>query len=123
MRHAIFPHFKNLVRDLSINNILVPEYLDPQRVWDPCKKQISNCTFSQRLIIQAFGLEFLKVFEGLTPSFTRGYFITSCHSHGAILSTNPRLLHKTLAEAVGDWYFDRAGFKHIDPYPCARDCK
>ncbi|XP_009619780.1 pectin acetylesterase 8-like [Nicotiana tomentosiformis] len=113
----------------QINNTLVPKYLDPELVWEQCKKQISNCTFSQRLIIQAFGVEFLKAFEGLTPCFTRGYFIMSCHSHGAILSTNfwfsptsPRLLHKTLAEAVGDWYFDRAGFQRIDPYPCARDC-
>ncbi|XP_019234665.1 PREDICTED: pectin acetylesterase 8-like isoform X2 [Nicotiana attenuata] len=84
-----------------IENILVPKYLDRQHVWDDCKKQISNCTFSQRLIIQVFGVEFLKVFEGLTPSFTRGYFTTSCHSHGAILSNNywfsptsPRLIHK-----------------------------
>ncbi|XP_070039745.1 pectin acetylesterase 11-like [Nicotiana tomentosiformis] len=114
----------------QIENILVPKYLDPQQVWKDCKSQISNCTFGQRIIIQAFGVEFLKAFEGLTPSFTRGYFITSCHSHGAILSTNfwfspasPRLLHKTIAEAVGDWYFDRAGFQCIDPYPCARDCK
>ncbi|XP_075101798.1 pectin acetylesterase 8-like [Nicotiana tabacum] len=114
----------------QIENILVPKYLDPQQVWKDFKSQISNCTFGQRIIIQAFGVEFLKAFEGLTPSFTRGYFITSCHSHGAILSTNfwfspasPRLLHKTIAEAVGDWYFDRAGFQCIDPYPCARDCK
>nr|XP_033510002.1 pectin acetylesterase 8-like [Nicotiana tomentosiformis] len=114
----------------QIKNILVPEYLDRQHVWDDCKKQISNCIFSQRLIIQVFGVEFLKVFEGLTPSFTRGYFITSYHSHGAILSknywfspTSPRLLHKTIGEAVADWFFERAGFQYIDPYPCARDCK
>ncbi|XP_009771487.1 pectin acetylesterase 8-like [Nicotiana tabacum] len=114
----------------QIENILVPKYLDPQHVWDNCKKQISNCTFSQRLIIQVFGGEFLKAFEGLNPSFTSGYFITSCHSHGAIMSTNfwlsptsPRLLHKTIGEAVADWFFERAGFQYIDLFPCARDCE
>ncbi|XP_019252835.1 PREDICTED: pectin acetylesterase 11-like [Nicotiana attenuata] len=102
-----------------IENILVPKYLDHQHVWDNCKKQISNF----------FGVEFLKAFEGLNPSFTRGYFITSCHSHGAIMLTNfwlsptsPRLLHKTIGEAVADWFFDRAEFHYIDLYPCARDC-
>ncbi|OIT32580.1 pectin acetylesterase 8, partial [Nicotiana attenuata] len=112
-----------------INNTLVPEYLDPQHVWDDCKKHTSNCTFGQRSIIQVFAVEFLKAFLGLTPSFTRGYFITSCYSHGVIhlthlwySPTSPRLLLKAIAEAVADWYFDRAGFQSIDPYPCARDC-
>ncbi|OIT22040.1 pectin acetylesterase 8 [Nicotiana attenuata] len=36
----------------QIENILVPKYLDPQHVWEDCKSQISNCTFSQRIIIQ-----------------------------------------------------------------------
>ncbi|XP_075102768.1 pectin acetylesterase 8-like [Nicotiana tabacum] len=114
----------------QINNTLVPAYLDPQHTWDHCKVLISNCSFSQRIIIQVFGVEFLKAFEGLTPSYTRGYFITSCHTHSQIIwtsywysATSPRVLNKTIAEAVADWYFDRAGFhQYIDPYPCARDC-
>nr|XP_009626905.1 pectin acetylesterase 8-like isoform X3 [Nicotiana tomentosiformis] len=85
----------------QVSNILVPEYLDPQRVWKNYKVHISNCTLSQRIIIQDFGVEFLKAFLGLTPSFTRGYFITSCYSHGQIQSArywfsanSPRLLNK-----------------------------
>ncbi|XP_060211194.1 pectin acetylesterase 8-like [Lycium barbarum] len=114
----------------QINNTLVPRYLDPELVWDHCKAHLSNCTLSQHLIIQDFGVEFLKAFDGLTPSFTRGYFLTSCHTHLGILQTgfwfsptSPRLLHKTIGEAVADWYFERARFQYIDPYPCARDCK
>ncbi|XP_060212721.1 pectin acetylesterase 8-like [Lycium barbarum] len=113
----------------QITNILVPENLDPQHAWKDCK-HINNCTFSQRVLIQAFGVEFLKTFEGLSPSFTRGYFLTSCYSHGEIRSrgywfspSSPRLLNKTINEAVADWYFERAGFQYIDLYPCARDCK
>ncbi|KAH0648361.1 hypothetical protein KY285_033609 [Solanum tuberosum] len=114
----------------QINNTLVPSYLDPQHAWKDCINNISSCTSSQLIIIQAFGVEFLKIFGGLPPCFTRGYFLTSCYSHGDILSTSywynttsPRLLSKTIAEAVGDWYFERAGFQHIDPYPCVKNCK
>uniref|UniRef100_M1CED9 Pectin acetylesterase n=1 Tax=Solanum tuberosum TaxID=4113 RepID=M1CED9_SOLTU len=114
----------------QIKNILIPEKLDPQHTWKDCKSNISGCTFSQRIIIQAFGVEFLKKFEGLPPCFTRGYFLTSCYSHGGILSltywfsaSSPRLLNKTINEAVADWYFERAGFQYIDMDPCARDCK
>ncbi|XP_060207981.1 pectin acetylesterase 11-like [Lycium barbarum] len=114
----------------QINNTLVPTNLDPRHVWEHCKAQISSCTFSQRIVIQVFGVEFLRAFEGLNPCYTRGYFITSCHTHGQIISTNywfsatsPSILNKAIAEAVGDWYFDRVGFhQHIDPYPSARDC-
>ncbi|XP_060205303.1 pectin acetylesterase 8-like isoform X3 [Lycium barbarum] len=120
----------NRVVTLHINSTLVPAYLDPQRAWDHCKAQISNCTLSQRIIIQAFGVEFLKTFMGVTPCYTRGYFITSCHTHGRIMWTNYwfntislTILDKTIAEAVGDWYFDRVGFhQHLDPYPFAKDC-
>ncbi|XP_055822179.1 pectin acetylesterase 11-like [Solanum dulcamara] len=114
----------------QINNTLVSPYLDPQHAWKGCIKNISSCTSSQRTMIQAFGVEFLKIFEGLPPCSTRGYFLTSCYSHGDILSTSywfnttsPRLLSKTIAEAVGDWYFERAGFQHIDLYPYVRKCK
>ncbi|XP_055823411.1 pectin acetylesterase 8-like [Solanum dulcamara] len=114
----------------QISNTLVPPNLDSQHTWKHCKDRISDCTFSQRITIQAFGEEFLKIFEGLTPHYTRGYFITSCHTHARIVwekywfnATSPRILNKTIAEVVGDWYFDRATFhQYIDPYPYARDC-
>ncbi|KAJ8555320.1 hypothetical protein K7X08_012816 [Anisodus acutangulus] len=120
----------NSIYDIwQIKNIFVPENLDPQHTWKDCKERINNCTFSQRILIQAFGVEFLKIFECLPPSFTRGYFLTSCYSHGGIYSpaywftaSSPRLLHKTISEAVADWYFERAGFQYVDQYPCAREC-
>ncbi|KAM3397425.1 pectin acetylesterase 11-like [Capsicum galapagoense] len=115
----------------QINNTLIPPYLDPQHAWKDCICHINNCTFGQRIVIQAFGVEFLKTFEELPPSLTRGYFLTSCYSHGGILSpaywsNNARpltLLNKTINEAVADWYFEREGFQYIDPHPYVRDCK
>ncbi|XP_055822180.1 pectin acetylesterase 8-like [Solanum dulcamara] len=113
----------------QINNTLVPLYLDPQHAWKDCINNISRCTSKQRILIQAFGVKFLKTFDGLPPCCTRGYFLTSCYSHGDLRfptywfsTSSPRLLNKTIAEVVADWYFERAGFQHKDPYPCARDC-
>ncbi|KAK4486734.1 hypothetical protein RD792_006693 [Penstemon davidsonii] len=37
--------------------------------------------------------------------------------------TSPRINNKTIAEAVGDWYFKREVAKHIDcPFPCNPTC-
>ncbi|KAG5592279.1 hypothetical protein H5410_042793 [Solanum commersonii] len=72
------------------SNGLVPSNLDPQHVWDHCK-QISNCTVGQRTIIKDFGVEFMKTFGGL--------------------------IQRTIAEAVGDWFYDQTGnHQYIDPY-------
>ncbi|KAH0648354.1 hypothetical protein KY285_033602, partial [Solanum tuberosum] len=38
-------------------------------------------------------------------------------------ATSPRLLYKTIAEAIAEWYFERTRFQYIDPYPCAKYCK
>ncbi|XP_015170081.1 pectin acetylesterase 8-like [Solanum tuberosum] len=122
--------FNSAYDSWQINNSLIPSDLDPQHVWDQCKNQINSCTFSQRTIIKDFGVEFMKAFGGGTPSSTRGYFITSCHIHQDIIwdkywfdTSGPTIYNKTIAEAVGDWFFDRTGnHQHIDPYPFARDC-
>ncbi|KAH0643886.1 hypothetical protein KY289_034860 [Solanum tuberosum] len=113
----------------QINNTLVPPYLDKQHAWKACIKSISSCTSSQLIIIQAFGVEFSKTFEGLPPCSTRGYFLTSCYSHGGIRLTpywlktsSLTLFNKTIAEAVADWYFEREGIQYTDPYPCVRNC-
>ncbi|MCD9638270.1 hypothetical protein HAX54_022141 [Datura stramonium] len=72
----------------------------------------------------AFGVEFLKTFKELPPSFTRDYFLTSCYSHGDLRipafwfsASSPRLLNKTMNEAVADWYFERARVSIYRPVP------
>nr|XP_009789348.1 PREDICTED: uncharacterized protein LOC104236989 [Nicotiana sylvestris] len=58
-------------------------------------------------------LTFLESLNELGPSISRGYFISSCHFHNGIeiqsywSSTNsPTLANKTIAETVGDWFFN-----------------
>ncbi|CAL5428803.1 unnamed protein product [Camellia sinensis] len=59
-----------------------------------------------------------------------GMFINSCFAHCQsesqdtwLTSDSPRVHNKTIAEAVGDWYFGRRVTKEIDcAYPCDSTC-
>ncbi|XP_009776988.1 pectin acetylesterase 8-like isoform X1 [Nicotiana sylvestris] len=114
----------------QINNSLVPQEADPRHVWDFCKGNINNCSLSQIQTLQDFRLTFLEALNELGPSTSRGYFISSCHSHKGIeaqaywsYNNSPTLANKTIAEAVGDWFFDRSGFQEVYcPYPCGKSC-
>ncbi|CAN4076450.1 unnamed protein product [Withania somnifera] len=114
----------------QVRNILVTPGTDPKGVWKSCRANINNCTPDQLKVLQDFRLDFLKALEGLGPSSTRGYYINSCFSHCQTLEqaywfgpNSPRLFNKTIAEAVGDWFWDRDQFQQIDyPYPCDKTC-
>nr|XP_009759657.1 PREDICTED: uncharacterized protein LOC104212153 [Nicotiana sylvestris] len=106
----------------QINHSLIPSEADPQHVWDYCKGNLNSCSPSQLQTIQDFRLTFLEALNELGPSTTRGYFISSCHSHHGIeiqsywsYTNSPTLANKTIAEAVGGWFFDRSGFQGDDP--------
>ncbi|KAK6782766.1 hypothetical protein RDI58_020562 [Solanum bulbocastanum] len=88
-----------------IKNILVPPFLDPQHAWKDCINNTSTCTSSQHMAIQAFGVEFLKTFEGLRiPLFYEGLF-----PHVLLFSWGNSCTNiLTIGEAVADWYFERA---------------
>ncbi|OIT19419.1 pectin acetylesterase 8, partial [Nicotiana attenuata] len=65
-------------------------------------------------------LTFLEALNELGPSTSRGYFISSCHSHHGIeiqsywsYNNSPTLASKTIAEAVGDWFFGMSGFQGV----------
>uniref|UniRef100_A0A0E0NJR6 Pectin acetylesterase n=1 Tax=Oryza rufipogon TaxID=4529 RepID=A0A0E0NJR6_ORYRU len=92
----------------QVRNILVPGFADPHGFRD----------------------DFLKALkEQGTPS-TRGLFINSCFVHCQsetqetwFASGSPMLETKTIADAVGDWFYDRNPFQKIDcPYPCDSTC-
>ncbi|CAH9080804.1 unnamed protein product [Cuscuta epithymum] len=117
----------------QIKNSLAPGVADPHGTWHNCKADITKCSAPQLATMQGFRMDFLKALEGLGPASLRGYFINSCYAHCQTevqetwLTTtppvSPMLDGKTIAQAVGDWYYDRSSFQNIDcPYPCDKTC-
>nr|GLL18081.1 hypothetical protein Saspl_042574 [Ipomoea trifida] len=114
----------------QIKNILAPGVADPQGTWHSCKLDILKCSDSQLGIMQGFRLEFLKALGAVANSPSTGFFINSCYAHCQtgvqetwLRDDSPMLDGKSIANAVGDWYYDRSPFQKIDcPYPCDKTC-
>ncbi|KAL8054123.1 hypothetical protein ABFX02_05G117400 [Erythranthe guttata] len=114
----------------QIKNILAPGVADPHGLWHNCKTDIKKCSTTQLQTMQEYRLEFLKALSGLMSAKSKGYFINSCYAHcqtetQETWSTNisPMLNNKTIAKAVGDWFYERSPFEKIDcPYPCDKTC-
>ncbi|XP_073159377.1 pectin acetylesterase 9 isoform X1 [Henckelia pumila] len=110
---------------------LVPPAADPHGHWYHCKFNPAACNAVQIDTLQGFRkfmLEALKYF--FTNSTRGGMFINSCFAHCQsegqdtwLAPDSPRVNNKTIAEAVGDWYFSRNVSKAIDcAYPCDKTC-
>jgi len=115
---------------LQIGNILVPAIADPNNKWQNCKRNITTCVPWQLKILEGFRNEMISDLTHVATSTTGGLFINSCYAH---CQTNvqvlwhapqsPKLKSKTIAEAVGDWIFQRRVVKDIDcPFPCDSTC-
>lgn len=113
----------------QVRNILVPGVADPHGKWQSCKHDINQCSATQLQILQGFRNDFLEALAEQGNS-TRGLFINSCFVHCQsetqetwFTSDSPMLGNKTIANAVGDWFYDRSPFQKIDcPYPCDSTC-
>ncbi|KAL8054121.1 hypothetical protein ABFX02_05G117300 [Erythranthe guttata] len=114
----------------QIKNVLAPAIADPSGIWYNCTTDIRNCSTTQLQTLHGFRKEFLNEFSAIGTSITRGYFINSCFAHCQtemqitwFKPNSPKLNNKTIAKAVGDWFFDRSPFQTIDcPYPCDKTC-
>ncbi|CAA2962137.1 pectin acetylesterase 8-like [Olea europaea subsp. europaea] len=74
-----------------------------------------------------FRLEFINALTGIGVPTSRGYYINSCYTHcqsegETWFRTHSQVLNdKTIAEAVGNWFYDRSQFQEIDcPYPLTK---
>ncbi|XP_075649199.1 pectin acetylesterase 9 isoform X1 [Castanea sativa] len=115
----------------QFHNILVPNSADPDGHWNRCKQDLAACDASQIETLQGFRRDMLLALRGfLKDSESGGMFINSCFAHCQSESQDtwfgvdaPRIHNKTIAEAVGDWYFSRRVSKEIDcAYPCDSTC-
>ncbi|GJP51651.1 hypothetical protein CLOM_g10803 [Closterium sp. NIES-68] len=68
--------------------------------------------------------------SGAQGSLRNGALLLSCHTHCMALASSawhgpgaPHVAGKTMAEAVGNWYFDREDTNLVDcPFPCNPTC-
>jgi hypothetical protein len=115
---------------LQIANIFVPVIADPGNKWQNCKLNITTCAPWQLKILEGFRNEMISALTPVSTSTTGGLFINSCYAHCQTHTQilwhtpqSPKLNSKTIAEAVGDWFFDRSVVKYIDcPFPCDSTC-
>ncbi|CAI9779048.1 unnamed protein product [Fraxinus pennsylvanica] len=114
----------------QIRNILVPDASDPHDSWRQCRLNIYNCNPNHLEVLQGFRNSLLKTLSEFQQNEEAGLFINSCFVHCQTWMaetwhspTSPRINNKTIAESVGDWYFNRKTAKHIDcPFPCNPTC-
>ncbi|KAM7464070.1 hypothetical protein LguiA_032191 [Lonicera macranthoides] len=114
----------------QIRNVLVPTSSDPHGTWSKCRLYIRFCNPSQIEVLQGFRDSLLNELSEIQKTKELGIFINSCFIHCQTWATetwhssnSPRINNKTIAESVGDWYFNRKVVKLIDcPYPCNPTC-
>lgn len=114
----------------QIGNILVPDIADPDRAWTDCKLDIRRCNSTQLQTLHDFRAKFLDALASLGKCKSRGMFINSCYAHCQsepqetwFGPDSPVLDDTTIAEAVGNWFYERSSFQKIDcPYPCDASC-
>lgn len=132
VKHIVNPVFVlNPAYDAwQVQHALAPESSDPQHSWLDCRLDISKCSSEQLEILQGFRKELHDAISEVKQKRDWGFYINSCFVHCQSLNsltwhspTSPRVNNKSIAEAVGDWFFDRREVKEIDcEYPCNPTC-
>ncbi|KAG7576605.1 Alpha/Beta hydrolase fold [Arabidopsis thaliana x Arabidopsis arenosa] len=109
----------------QIQNVLVPDSADIDEYWAMCRLNIQECDAAQMKVLHGFRSSLMDAIGEFHQNKDGGMFINSCNSHCQMREsswhspTSPRIENKTIAESVGDWYFNRKPVKLIDcPYPC-----
>ncbi|KAL4348842.1 hypothetical protein GQ457_17G024990 [Hibiscus cannabinus] len=129
LKYITTPFFVlNSVYDaIQFHRFWVPYSADVGRTWGHCRHQLAACNADQIAVLQGFRHRMLKALSYLLKDKqSGGTFITSCLTHCQsnaqelwFAVDSPRIHNKTMAEAVGDWYFDRRRTKEVDcGYPC-----
>ncbi|KAL6556494.1 hypothetical protein OROGR_005782 [Orobanche gracilis] len=108
----------------AIKEMLTPYIGGGKPEWNYCVNQsLTFCNSTQIEIMQEFQKTFIHTLQNLKYSPSRGMFVHTCYLHTHIYKKedsscssvmNNILENKTVAEAIGDWYFDRSWFQHID---------
>ncbi|XP_076895215.1 pectin acetylesterase 8-like [Bidens hawaiensis] len=99
----------------QVQNISATPQADPSGQFAKCKQDINECSADQIQKLQDFRSEFLEAFlVAQNGTSRRGWFVNNCFTHGQceyqtkwLGNPSSKLNHKAIAEAVGDWFYDR----------------
>ncbi|KAL8129753.1 hypothetical protein V2J09_018908 [Rumex salicifolius] len=113
----------------QIQNVLVPAETASSGNWFKCRRNIQSCGPTEMKVLQGFRDSLLKAVSEFEKHKEWGMFINSCFIHCQTWMntwhgpSSPKIENRTIAEYVGDWYFDRQIVKLIDcPFPCNPTC-
>ncbi|KAG4377665.1 hypothetical protein GLYMA_18G179800v4 [Glycine max] len=115
----------------QIRNILVPQGSDPDGHWQRCRLDIRSCNANMIDKLDSYRGSLLKAVNEFQQRKEIGMFIDSCFVHCQTemevtwhSPNSPKINDKTIAESVGDWYFDREAVKRIDcsSFSCNPTC-
>ncbi|KAI3872979.1 hypothetical protein MKW92_039723 [Papaver armeniacum] len=133
LRYVKTPYFilNSAYDTYQFKHHLVPPSADPSQHWKQCKNNTALCDSDQMNILQGLRSEMINATsEFYESSETGGMFINSCFVHCQaetdgtwFAPDSPRIHDQAIAEAVGDWYFERTPSKLLDkPYPLGSSC-
>ncbi|KAG2593494.1 hypothetical protein PVAP13_5NG112115 [Panicum virgatum] len=120
-----------LIKSISTPTFILNSDYDVWQAWSSCKADIRNCSSTQIDVLHGFRKKLVSKLKVAEDKRNWGLFIDSCFTHCQTPSNiswhspvSPRLDDRTIAEAVGDWYFGRRqDVKLIDcEYPCNPTC-
>ncbi|KAI5001359.1 hypothetical protein ZWY2020_026009 [Hordeum vulgare] len=114
----------------QVEHVLSPDGSDPENLWQNCRLDITKCDSKQLETLQGFRKELLDAISEFKKKKEWGMFINSCYIHCQSMNSltwhspsAPRINNKTIAESVGEWFFNRREVKEIDcEYPCNPTC-
>ncbi|KAL3634024.1 hypothetical protein CASFOL_021078 [Castilleja foliolosa] len=101
-----------------------PNYLN-------CIMNLTLCTHSHFQTMRDYGVAVTELLQEIRDSSSIGMFVHPCLRHGHFQEKSGwgwsyKLRNKTIAEAIGDWYYDRSGpFQEIDSdheFPLSLNC-
>ncbi|KAL6557598.1 hypothetical protein OROMI_017948 [Orobanche minor] len=108
----------------QLQYMLTPYIVGGKMEWNNClNHSLTFCNSTQWKTMQEFQKTFIQTLQNLDYSPSRGMFVHACYRHYHLLSkdewkcssvVNNVLENKTIADAIGDWYFDRSYFQQID---------
>ncbi|KAK1430792.1 hypothetical protein QVD17_13805 [Tagetes erecta] len=113
----------------QISNMFATNESDPNGKFTKCKKDLNECSTTQLKRLQDFRSDFLGTVSSVIKSSAEGMFINTCYAHCQtdkatwFAKATSKLDDKTIAEAVGDWFYDKNKFQkidteHVDPHYC-----